>query len=264
MTRIRIDTEQVREVSLRFIAKGNQMAEIGYELQGAIARLDTWAWDGASRTRAEPLLGRVGPESAQIAEGLDELGRKLVRAAGIFEYEDSVAAGHMAGMPWVDFDAAGPGSARLSGIGARIPAGAVATAGAALMGGMGVAGGLSAVAGRESGFWPPAWSWEGQLWREEWAGSTRLGGVRLGGVASAELLKGELGLGLDWDKAEAYARATAFRGEADGLVGSTDLGLGAHGELTVGEVEAVAEYSWSEGRPACRRRGRRWRQAGWG
>lgn len=105
MTRIRIDTEHTREVGRRLNAEGDRMAEIGHELQRAIGRLDTGAWDGRSRRRAEPLLDRVRPESERVADGLEELGRKLIRVAETFEREDSTAARNLKGMPWVDFEA---------------------------------------------------------------------------------------------------------------------------------------------------------------
>jgi len=103
MAQIRINTEHAREVGRRLIAAGDRLAEIGHELQRAIGSLDTWAWDGVSRWRAEPLLSRVRPESAHVAEGLDALGRKLVRVADVFEQEDNTAARKLEGMPWVDF-----------------------------------------------------------------------------------------------------------------------------------------------------------------
>ena len=104
MTKIRIQTESVREAGQRFIAEGDHLAEIGQALQGAIGSLDTWAWDGVSRARAEPLLGRVRPESATVAEELERLGRTLVHVADAFEQEDNTAAGNLAGMPWVDWE----------------------------------------------------------------------------------------------------------------------------------------------------------------
>ena len=107
MTQIRIDTEHAREVGRRLIAEGGRLAEIEHELQGAIGSLDTWAWDGRSRARAEPMLSRVRPESARVADGLDELGRKLVRVADTFEQKDNTAARNLAGMPWVDFETGG-------------------------------------------------------------------------------------------------------------------------------------------------------------
>lgn len=104
MSQIRIDTEYAREVGRRLIAEGNRLAEMGRELEHAIGSLDTWAWDGASRWRAEPLLSRVRPESTSVAEGLATLGRKLMRVADVFEQEDGTAAQNLAGMPWVDFE----------------------------------------------------------------------------------------------------------------------------------------------------------------
>ena len=110
MTKIRIHTESVRGAGRRFIAKSNHLAEIGQALQGAIGSLDTWAWDGVSRARAEPLLGRVRPESATVAEELERLGHMLIHVADVFEHEDNTAAGNLAGMPWVDWDTIGGGS----------------------------------------------------------------------------------------------------------------------------------------------------------
>jgi WXG100 family type VII secretion target len=114
MAQIRIDTEHTREVGRRLIAESDRLAEIGHELQHAIGSLDTWAWDGHSRRRAEPMLSRVRPESARVAEGLDELGRKLTRVADVFEQEDNTAARNLEGMPWVDF-ALGAGKAGFGG-----------------------------------------------------------------------------------------------------------------------------------------------------
>jgi WXG100 family type VII secretion target len=107
MAQIRIDTERARDVGRQFLGEGNRLAEIGRELQRAISSLDTWAWDGRSRRRAEPLLGRVRPESERVADELDMLGRKLVRVADTFEQEDNTAARNLEGMPWVDFGAGG-------------------------------------------------------------------------------------------------------------------------------------------------------------
>jgi len=92
MGKIQIDTERVRETGRRLISEGDRLAEIGQELQRATGSLDTWAWDGRSRSRAEPLLNRVRPESARVKHQLEELGYKLVRVANIFEQEDNTAA----------------------------------------------------------------------------------------------------------------------------------------------------------------------------
>ena len=110
MAQIRIDTARVREVGQRFGREADCLAEIGHELQGAIHYLDTWAWDGRSRARAEPLLARVRPESARLAEGLSDLGRKLARVADEFDREDANAARNLEGMPWVEFASATEGT----------------------------------------------------------------------------------------------------------------------------------------------------------
>ncbi len=103
MTQIRINTDQVRETGRRLSTEAERLAQIGQELQSAIGSLDTWAWDGRSRARAAPLLGRVRPENERVKHQLEELGYKLVRVADIFEQEDNTAARNLDGMPWVDF-----------------------------------------------------------------------------------------------------------------------------------------------------------------
>jgi uncharacterized protein YukE len=80
------------------------MEQMGNELRQAIGSLDTWAWDGRSRSRAEPMLNRVQPESRRVTEELDNLGRTLMRIADTFELEDNNAARELEGMAWVDFD----------------------------------------------------------------------------------------------------------------------------------------------------------------
>ncbi len=107
MTQIRIDTEYAREVGRRLLAEGDRFSEIGYELQRAIGSLDTWAWDGASRWRAEPLLGRVRPESTAVAEELDRLGRTLVRVADVFEQVDNTTAQGLGDLGWGVFEEGG-------------------------------------------------------------------------------------------------------------------------------------------------------------
>ncbi len=104
MPSIKINTEQVREVGLRLNAGGDQVADAGNELRRAINDLDTWAWDGRSRQRAEPKLAQVAPQSARLAEELHHLGQMLRRVADVFEREDHTAAGELAGMPWVSFE----------------------------------------------------------------------------------------------------------------------------------------------------------------
>ena len=100
MTQIRIDTEYTREIGRRLIAEADRMAEIGRELQHAIGSLDTGAWDGRSRARAEPLLSRVRPESEWVKHQLEELGRQLFRIADAFEQADSQSAAGVDTIPW--------------------------------------------------------------------------------------------------------------------------------------------------------------------
>jgi WXG100 family type VII secretion target len=107
MTQIRIDTEYVREIGRHLVNQGDRVSEIGQELQRAISSLDTGAWDGRSRARAEPMLDRVRPESSRVANRLEELGRKLRHVADTFEQEDNTAARNLEGMPWVDFETSG-------------------------------------------------------------------------------------------------------------------------------------------------------------
>jgi WXG100 family type VII secretion target len=104
MTKIRIDTERVRDVGRRFSSEGDHIDQINHELQQAIGNLDTWAWDGRSRAKAEPMLDQVRPESVRAANGLDELSRKLMLVAETFEQKDGNAAQNLGGMPWVDFE----------------------------------------------------------------------------------------------------------------------------------------------------------------
>jgi len=108
MGKIQIDTERVRETGRRLISEGDRLAEIGHELQRATGGLDTWAWDGRSRSRAEPLLNRVRPESARVKHQLEELGYKLIRIANIFEQRDSDAAGDLGGLIWDIFPPSPP------------------------------------------------------------------------------------------------------------------------------------------------------------
>jgi uncharacterized protein YukE len=107
MAQIRIDTDYAREVGRKLKSCGDRIDDIGLELQGAIGRLDTWAWDGQSRSRAEPMLNRVRRESESVARGLGDLGHKLQCVADMFEREDATAAQNLGGMPWVNFEHAG-------------------------------------------------------------------------------------------------------------------------------------------------------------
>ncbi len=104
MTQIRINTTRAREVGKRLIAESNRVTEIGRELQNAISSLDTWAWEGVSRVRAESLLSQTQSASLQTSQGLEDLGHKLTRVADTFEHEDNMAAGNFVGMSWVNWD----------------------------------------------------------------------------------------------------------------------------------------------------------------
>lgn len=85
---IRVHPDALREAAQMFARQSGAMREIEHELQQAIARLDTWAWDGHSRARAESLLNRIGPESRHLAERLEELEKKLRHVADEFEEAD--------------------------------------------------------------------------------------------------------------------------------------------------------------------------------
>jgi WXG100 family type VII secretion target len=106
MVKIRIDTERVRDVGIRFSSESDHLRQINHELRQAIGSLDTGAWDGRSRADAEPLLDRVRPESLHVAKKFDDLGQKLLHVADMFERKDDTAAQNLERMPWVDFDSA--------------------------------------------------------------------------------------------------------------------------------------------------------------
>ncbi len=86
--RIRVHPEHLREVAALLARESAEVERIGEELQRAVHSLDTWAWDGHSRMRAEPMLSRVGPESRCAAERLDELSHSLRRIADAFAHAD--------------------------------------------------------------------------------------------------------------------------------------------------------------------------------
>lgn len=104
MTRIRINTQQAREAAQRLYAEADALERVIHSLNHAINSLDTWAWDGRSRAKAEPRLSQVTPAGREVAQALEDLGRKLRRVADTFEQEDAAAAGHLEGMPWVEFE----------------------------------------------------------------------------------------------------------------------------------------------------------------
>lgn len=92
---IRVHPDSLREAAQVLAYRSRSVAAIGEELQRAVHHLDLGAWDGWSRARAESLLSRVGPESRHLAEQLEDLSRKLARAADEFEQTDNFAAN-----PW--------------------------------------------------------------------------------------------------------------------------------------------------------------------
>jgi len=104
MTQIRINTQQAREVARRLQAQADAVEQLTRSLNHAISTLDTDAWDGQSRWRIEPRLNQVSPAGRDVTRSLEDLGRKLRRVADTFEQEDATAAGHLEGMPWVEFE----------------------------------------------------------------------------------------------------------------------------------------------------------------
>ena len=92
MTVIHVDTDYIQDIGRKLVDAGNQLFDTSLALQRAIYRLDTWAWSGASRWRAEPLLSQTRPRCIQLADALDELGRKLAIIADAFEAQDQQAA----------------------------------------------------------------------------------------------------------------------------------------------------------------------------
>ncbi len=90
--RIQVNPDSLREVARLFAHQREAIREIESELHRAMSGLDTWAWDGHSRARAEPLLGQVRPAGRHLAERLEELGEKLHRVAEEFERTDAVVA----------------------------------------------------------------------------------------------------------------------------------------------------------------------------
>lgn len=103
MTQIRIDTEHVHEAARRLVTEGNRVAEISQALWHAINSLDTGAWDGISRARAESMLWRVRPEGESVAQNLETLGKKLMRVAATFEEQDHTAARNVGDLGWGEF-----------------------------------------------------------------------------------------------------------------------------------------------------------------
>lgn len=107
MTRIRLNTQQAREVAQRLCAEADALDRMTNSLNHAIGSLDTWAWDGRSRARAESRLNRVAPAGRDAAQLLEDLGRKLRHVADTFEREDTTASRNLDGMSWVEWEADG-------------------------------------------------------------------------------------------------------------------------------------------------------------
>jgi len=282
MAQIRIDTEQVRETGQRLSAEGDHLAQIGQELERAIGGLDTGAWDGRSRARAAPLLNRVRPENARLADELDRLGRKLVRVAEVFEAEDGAAARNFGVMTWSIFDTKGTSEIQSNdenSIGKSQDIGIFhSISNAAVDAAKFLAPGFAVLAtewlpekvkinsktwfiGREHKLWPERRgrprknkptkqlriaAWEDQVWEDGSTGHTKLGGVRFGGKTEAQALKGEVGLGVDFEGGKSmvgfYGGATLITAGASGVIGDTDFGLGAGLDVTVGEAEAFVGF----------------------
>ncbi|MBN1953459.1 MAG: WXG100 family type VII secretion target [Anaerolineae bacterium] len=110
MTQIRINTELAQETAQRLARGGSQLVEIDRVLRGAVGSLDTSAWDGVSRSRAEPLLSQVGSAGGRLVAEITGLGQTLARTAEAFARADQAAARSLAGMPWVEW---GGGSSAL-------------------------------------------------------------------------------------------------------------------------------------------------------
>lgn len=96
--RIRINTESVAAAGRQFAAEAGRLAEITGQLQGAIGSLDLSAWDGVSRSRAEPILGQMG-QGQGVSSEVEVLGRQLVQVARVFEERDRTATRDVDGLP---------------------------------------------------------------------------------------------------------------------------------------------------------------------
>jgi uncharacterized protein YukE len=96
---------------------GERIADVAARIDQALASLDTGAWDGASRARAEPLVAQVRPLAARLTDSLECLSRKLTNAAEVFEEEDGAAARHLNGISWIDWRGMDAAFARAGGRG---------------------------------------------------------------------------------------------------------------------------------------------------
>lgn len=100
MSIIRVDTEQLRQVSSCIKSSNGDLAQIRYQLQQAIDNLDTTSWAGQNRCEIEPLLDQVIPEVNDIEHYLYEFLYRLLRIANIFEDRDEGIARQIAELPW--------------------------------------------------------------------------------------------------------------------------------------------------------------------
>jgi len=97
---IRVNPEQLRQVSSSIRSGNEELVQIMRQLQLAIDDLDKTGWVGQSRYRIEPLLDQVLPKAKDMAHRLDELRYKLLRIANIFEDRDESVARKIAELPW--------------------------------------------------------------------------------------------------------------------------------------------------------------------
>ncbi len=103
MSKIRINTEHVATVGQHLLSGSERLAGVAQEVERALAGLDSGAWDGVSRARAEPMFAQVRPEARYLAQRLDELSRLLTRVAEAFSQEDAAAAHNFGEMDWVEW-----------------------------------------------------------------------------------------------------------------------------------------------------------------
>jgi len=86
----------------------------------------------------------------------------------------------------------------------------------------------------------------------EWTGATHLGGFRFGGKREVNLVRGEAGFGLGFERGRTvigpYGKVVAFEDEASGVLGDRKFGLGAGRTLQAGELEAFAGVDLEKGR----------------
>ena len=260
MTRIRIDTKYAREIGRRIISEADYVAQIGNELQNAIGSLDTGAWDGRSRARAAPLLNRVRPENARLADELDRLGRKLVRVAEVFETEDGAAARNLGDLGWVDFTlgagkVGSEGDARVGGTTGDTGTNSIGNGSSSDVGSKDddasdfeLKGGVDFKVGDDKKLKPTdaevkAKLIDGELYdAEDVTGDVKVGDVDLGDYkldakAGTYEAGAKVGLGEDGFTAGAYGEVGAGEATAEGVIGNTALGVAAAGTVAGPKAE---------------------------